>query len=90
MSAVDLESGCWQAEARATLLRGRGLSVGDVGEPGLLAVEVVGERYDRLVSTAHEFIIEGDYQRRQKPTKGTKDTNTGVSVDRQNGDHHAH
>jgi DNA replication protein DnaC len=47
---------------------------------------------DRLVSTAHELIIEGDsYRRRQKPNNHTKtDTNTGVSVDQQNGDHHAH
>jgi DNA replication protein DnaC len=47
---------------------------------------------DRLVSTAHELIIEGDsYRRRQKPTHATKtDANTGVSVDQQKGDHHAH
>jgi DNA replication protein DnaC len=47
---------------------------------------------DRLVSTAHELIIEGDsYRRRQKPTNHTKTgTNTGVSVDQQKGDHHAH
>jgi hypothetical protein len=47
---------------------------------------------DRLVSTAHELIIEGDsYRRRQKPNNHTKTaTNTGVSVDQQNGDHHAH
>jgi DNA replication protein DnaC len=47
---------------------------------------------DRLVSTAHELIIEGDsYRRRQKPTHHTKtDANTGVSVDQQKGDHHAH
>ena len=47
---------------------------------------------DRLVSSAHELIIEGDsYQRRQQPNnhRGTT-TNTGVSVDQQNGDHHAH
>jgi DNA replication protein DnaC len=47
---------------------------------------------DRLVSTAHELIIEGDsYRRRQKPTHHTKtNANTGVSVDQQKGDHHAH
>ncbi|MBV9728309.1 MAG: ATP-binding protein [Pseudonocardiales bacterium] len=47
---------------------------------------------DRLVSSAHELIIEGDsYQRRQKPTHPTRtNTTTGVSVDQQNGDHHAH
>jgi len=46
---------------------------------------------DRLVSTAHELIIEGDsYRRHQKPNTHTKtDTNTGVSVDQQNGEHHA-
>jgi len=47
---------------------------------------------DRLVSTAHELIIEGDsYRRHQKPTHHTKTgTNTGVSVDQQKRDHHAH
>lgn len=46
---------------------------------------------DRLVSTAHELIIEGDsYRRRQKPNNHTKTyTNNGVSVDQQNGEHHA-
>lgn len=43
---------------------------------------------DRLTSTAHELVVEGDsYRRRQKPTT----TTTGVSVDdTQNGDQHAH
>jgi IstB-like ATP binding protein len=47
---------------------------------------------DQLVSTAHELIIEGDsYRRRQKPTHHTKtNANTGVSVDQQKGNHHAH
>ena len=47
---------------------------------------------DRLVSSAHELIIEGDsYRRRQKPTHPTRtNTTTGVSVDHQKGDHHAH
>lgn len=47
---------------------------------------------DRLISTAHELIIEGDsYRRRQKPNNHTKtDANPGVSVDQQKGDHHAH
>lgn len=46
---------------------------------------------DRLVSTAHELIIEGDsYRRRQKPRHSNEtNANTGVSVDQQNGDHHA-
>ncbi len=38
---------------------------------------------DRLVSTAHELVIEGEsYRRRQKPTAGT-------SIDIKKGDHHA-
>jgi DNA replication protein DnaC len=47
---------------------------------------------DRLVSTTHELIIEGDsYRHRQKPTHATKtNTNTGASIDQQNGDHHTH
>src|SRR5262249_37959571 len=43
---------------------------------------------DRLVSTTHELIIEGDsYRRRQKPTHKTNAT-TGVSIDQQKGNHH--
>jgi DNA replication protein DnaC len=47
---------------------------------------------DRLVSTTHELIIEGDsYRHHQKPTHATKtNPNTGVSVDHQKGGHHAH
>jgi hypothetical protein len=47
---------------------------------------------DRLVSTTHELIIEGDsYRHRQKPNNHTKtNATTGVSIDQQNGDHHAH
>jgi hypothetical protein len=46
---------------------------------------------DRLVSTAHELIIEGDsYRRHQKPNNHTKTyTNNDMPVDQQNGEHHA-
>lgn len=43
---------------------------------------------DRLVSTAHELIIEGEsYRRRQKPTISH---DRGVPIDEKNGDHHDH
>jgi hypothetical protein len=43
---------------------------------------------DRLASTAHELVIEGDsYRRRQKPAITS---NTSVSIDGQKGNHHDH
>jgi DNA replication protein DnaC len=46
---------------------------------------------DRLTSTAHELIVEGQsYRQRHKPSHQQPDTpGTGVSVDETNGDHHA-
>ncbi|MBV9729412.1 MAG: ATP-binding protein [Pseudonocardiales bacterium] len=45
---------------------------------------------DRLVSTSHELTIEGDsYRHRQKRTHKTN-TTTGVSINHQKGNHHAH
>jgi IstB-like ATP binding protein len=43
---------------------------------------------DRLVSTTHELIIEGDsYRRRQKPSISRSG---GASIDQENGDQHDH
>jgi DNA replication protein DnaC len=43
---------------------------------------------DRLASTAHELVIEGDsYRRRQKPAITS---NTSVPIDEQKGNHHDH
>jgi DNA replication protein DnaC len=43
---------------------------------------------DRLVSTSHELIIEGEsYRRRQKPAISHS---PGLTIDDKNGDHHDH
>src|SRR6266487_4839720 len=45
---------------------------------------------DRLASTAHELVVEGDsYRRRQRPSHHQPHAQPGVSVDPNKGDHHA-